>query len=339
MIVESNLHKLREQCFNVEVFPESVLNWIAEENFWNIWVPKNYGGLEMPFSEGLKTLKKIAKIDGSLGWTITLCSGANYFIGNLTEHFAKEIFLNSETNVCLGGSGGIFGTAEKLKDDKYRISGKWRYATGAPYLSHFTLNAEIWEDGKRLLKEDGSPKILSFILPKKDVKIINDWHTMGLKASVTQSFNVENIVVDKGYSFIYNEFYLPQEIFRIPFSVFADLTLWVNYIGMAEHFLEEAQKIRPSELLKSLENTLSNANLQVIQKSEKIEDMISLGNKISATFITEVHKIASVSVKNLSNEIMNVYPYLGIGASSENHQLNQVFRDYFTATQHHIFTR
>lgn len=338
MVVESNLHRLREQCFNVSVFPDVVLDWIVKENLWNLWVPKIYDGLETTFSEGLKTLKQLAKIDGSLGWTITLCSGANYFIGNLKEPIAKEIFLNPRHNICLGGSGGVFGKAEMLEDDKFQIYGKWKYATGAPYLTHFTLNAEIWKDGEQLKIKDGSPKVLSFILPKKYVQTMDDWNTMGLKASATQSFIVENAIIHSDYSFKYNEFYLPQDIFKIPFSLFADLTLWVNYIGMAEHFLEEAHKIRPMDLLKNLKRVILIANLKVTEKSGNIEEMINSGTNISATFMTEMHSISAASVKNISTEILQVYPYLGINASRENQQLNQVFRDYFTATQHHNFT-
>src|SRR5699024_10368812 len=131
------------------------LNWVEKENLWNLWVPKAYGGLECSFSEGLHKLKELAKTDGSLGWTVTLCSGANYFIGNLPKKTAEDIFINPDSPVCMGGSGGVFGTAEK-QGDHYLLSGKWRYATGAPYLTHFTLNAEIHENGVQLQNPDGS---------------------------------------------------------------------------------------------------------------------------------------------------------------------------------------
>ncbi|MBZ9629506.1 acyl-CoA dehydrogenase [Salegentibacter sp. LM13S] len=328
---------LRKLCLGADIFPEEVLTWIAEENLWNIWVPRNYGGLELSLTEGLEKLKKLTKIDGSLGWTVTLCSGANYFIGNLEPETAKEVFKKPHATV-LGGSGGVFGTAEKLGYN-YKISGTWRYATGAPYLTHFTLNAEIHENGKALLNEDGSPKIRSFVLPKEEVRLIEDWDTMGLKASVTHSFEVKDALISKRFSFIYNKFYQPQDIFKIPFSVFADLTLWVNYIGMAEHFLAEAQAVKPVEALKNLEENLNFHNQQIRRYSESIEAKIAAQEKISKNFIEEIHISASNSVKNISRNIIENYPYLGVKASQKNHPLNQVFCDYFTATQHHIFTK
>ena len=332
----NSIKQLREQCFDAAIFSSEILAWIGKENLWNIWVPKSYGGLEMSLSEGLLKLKTVARIDGSLGWTVTLCSGANYFIGNLDKQVADEVFLSPETPI-LGGSGGAFGTAEKMEKG-YKISGKWRYATGAPYLSHFTLNAKIMANGKEVLEKDETPKILSFIIPKEKVKIILDWNTMGLKATATHSFEVDSIVAEK-YCFQYNHFYLPQPIFKIPFSLFADVTLWVNYLGMAEHFLEEAQNILPKETLNDLTNIVLKTNREIFGFSEEIENTINQSQDFLEEYIEKVHTEAADSVRHISRLIIEVYPKLGIKASSKNNQLNLIFRDYFTATQHHIFSK
>lgn len=328
---------LREQCLGAETFSSEVLAWIQKENLWNLWVPKCYGGLEKSFAEGLRKLKSLAKIDGSLGWTITLCSGANYFIGNLQEDTAESIFLNPKGPVCLGGSGGVFGLAEK-QGNQYKLSGKWRYATGAPYLSHFTLNAKLTENGKTLKTEDGSPQVRSFIVSKTEVNIIEDWNTMGLIPTATHSFTVNNSLADKNHSFLYNHFYLPQPIYKIPFGLFADLTLWVNYLGMAEHYLEEIRSILPKEKCKGLKESVSITNQKIDRFSEEIEEYTSNeDSNLTTDYMAKIHKAAVHAVRTISQAIIEIHPLLGIKASRQDHQLNQIFRDYFTATQHPIF--
>ena len=317
------------------VFPQEVLDWITSGNLWNIWVPEAYDGLESTFSEGLQILKGLAKADGSLGWTVTLCSGANYFIGNLEPEIVAEIF---SATAILGGSGGMFGTAEK-KGNQFVLSGKWRYATGANYLTHFTLNAKIIENDVELKNEDGSPKFLSFVIPANKVSIIEDWKTMGLKASVTHSFEVENVVVDQKNSFVYNRFYLPQDIFKIHFSLFADMTLWVNYIGMAEHFAEESSTLVDTKLVEPLKEVLSISNKRIESHALEVESVTAKNEVFTDDYIKQVHQEASKSVKDLSKEIIKLFPLLGVKASREDHVLNHIFRDYFTATQHHIFSR
>ncbi|WP_300441478.1 acyl-CoA dehydrogenase [Christiangramia sp.] len=331
------MRRLREQLLGAERFTPKIIHSIKKENLWNIWVPKKFGGLEKGFSEGLSILQKLAKTDGSLGWTITLCSGANYFIGNLQPKTAAEIF-NSGESICFGGSGAVCGIAEK-EDNDFRISGKWSYATGSHYLSHFTLNARIVENNKTLKNEDGSEMVRSFVIPKEQVKIINDWQTMGLKATITNSFEVKNQPVSGEYMFQYNTFYQPQDIFRIPFSIFADLTLWVNYTGMASHFIEESKNLGKGKFLKNLKELFKNQENIIMGISLEIEEKIGNANKISEKRIREIHNTGAKSVHQISQELIAAYPNMGIQACSTGNQLNQIFLDFFTATQHHNFAR
>ena len=338
MTLVDNLHKLRKLHLGADVFPQDVLDWINNENLWNIWVPKTYGGLELSLTSGLSKLRELAKIDASLGWTITLCSGANYFIGNLQPSKAHEIFIKAGSAPCLGGSGGVSGTAE-IVDDSYRISGKWRYATGAPYLTHFTLNAEIWENGVQLLNDDGSPRVQSFVIPKEAVQVIEDWNTMGLKATATHSFAVDGYMAHESCSFSYNDCHLPHSIFKIPFALFADLTLWINYIGIAEHLLEEAGVVLGEGRLDALENAILESDRKIFLYASEIEKRIQENKAYDADYVKEIHEGAVQSVKGISRNIIEIYPSLGVKASTKGHTLNQIFCDYFTATQHHIFTR
>jgi alkylation response protein AidB-like acyl-CoA dehydrogenase len=328
------MRQFRDEITEGAFFDEAVLQELALQNLWNIWVPREFGGLEYGFSEGLEKLQSLARMDGSLGWTVTLCSGANYFIGNLEPETAKEIFAKP---AILGGSGGMFGTAEKV-GKQYKLNGIWKYATGAPYLTHFTLNAKIVEDGVEQTNEDGTPKFLSFVIPASEVTVIEDWDTMGLKASATHSFLVKDVLIDDRFSFVYNRFYLEQPIFKIHFSVFADLTLWVNYIGMAEHLLQEVKNTSLTEI-QLLRKVIQTANATVKAYAGNIEELTANSISIAPPLIPEIHEAASHSVRQISAAIISIFPHLGINASRENHIINRIFRDYFTATQHHIFTK
>lgn len=326
----------KKLTFGRDYFVDEVLKEVASKNLWNLWVPKVYGGMEVSLLQGLEALRILAQIDGSLGWTVTLCSGANFFVGNLKTTVAKEIFLGSQKPI-FGGSGGVSGIAER-HGEGYVVSGEWRYATGAPLLTHFTLNAKIWESGREVVDTNGEPIVRSFVLPSKQVQIIEDWKTMGLKATATHSFAVRSEWVHAKYSFLYDKLYLPHRIFKVPFSLFADLTLWVNYIGMAEHFLMEAHKQkRTGNSLKGLESLL-HEELGVLQDyAHQIQKKINNAQDIPIPWKTKIHQRASGSVPSISKAIIGMYPKLGVRAAGNGHPLNRVFLDYFTATQHHIF--
>ena len=331
-----NIGAIRKQLLNVETFNSEVLQLIEKQNWLNIWVPKQYNGLGLPFSEGLQILQKTAKIDGSLGWFITLCSGANYFSRNLKPTIAHQLFSSQKT--CFGGSGMLGGTAEK-QNDYYIVNGLWHYATGAPYLTHFTLNAKLIENGNEILDENGEPKFLSFILEKSQVELIPTWKSMGMVATSSHSFEVINQKVHQDYIFIYNEFYSDDLVEKIPFRVFADLTLLVNYLGMAEHFLEKSLELFSSNLQTEFEILLNESTSQTIDFSIKIEKLLSKNKVISNVLETEIHQFGENTTEQITNYIIQLYPHLGIKASKTNEEINQIFRDYFTATQHRNFRK
>lgn len=334
---EKELNYLKNHDLNAEHFPREVISQIEAENLWNLWVPENFGGREKSLIEGLRSLQYLAQTDGSLGWTVTLCSGANYFIGNLRASAREQIFSEPSNRICFGGSGSVSGTAEK-EGNYYRISGQWKYATGAPYLSHFTLNAELREKGQPITDTNGDAVIRSFVIPKEKAKIIEDWKTMGLKASATHSFSVDDALVHRDFSFHYDTTYLPQAIFKIPFRVFADLTLWINYIGMGEHFSTRAKDKLNADTTEKLERVLTRANKDIYSFAKKIESKTNDDRPIEDELKDDIHQCGVKTIRQLSEAIIQIYPFTGIKGSSKDQEINQVFRDYFTATQHFNFT-
>ncbi|QQQ28503.1 acyl-CoA dehydrogenase family protein [Chryseobacterium indoltheticum] len=317
--------------------PQLIIDQIHEERLLQIWVPKVYGGLGLRLNQGLQLLFDWSKIDGSLGWMLTLCSGANFFSRNLKPNIAKELFSNPKT--CFGGSGMVGGTAEKQNDGTFLINGLWHFATGAPHLSHFTLNARLTENGNPLLGESGNELIRSFVISKNQVEIIPNWKSMGMKATGTYSFKVENIKVTEDYSFIYDEFFTDDAIDKIPFRIFADLTLLVNYLGMAAHFSEEAIKIRPYLDIKFFDEKINKAMVKVIEFADEVEGLLNESKAITSEKQSEIHDYSSDLVYNLSHQILQIYIQLGIKASHTDSAVYQVFCDYFTATQHSNFRR
>src|SRR5882724_11660922 len=168
-IIESGLiNSLRETIAEAEeigqLHPDQ-LAIIYNQQWFNLFVPEKYNGLEYALPQALQIEEALAWVDGSLGWTVTLCAGANWFIGFLDPELAQKLFSNKE--VCLAGSGRPSGIA-KMNENGYEITGIWKYATGAPHATAFTANCVIERNGTIILNEDGSPLIRSFLFLKEE---------------------------------------------------------------------------------------------------------------------------------------------------------------------------
>ncbi|MDF2930787.1 MAG: hypothetical protein K0R36_118 [Chryseobacterium sp.] len=329
--------EIRNAMLGASEVSASIMNQIHHERLLQIWVPKIYGGLGFRLREGLSVLFDWSKIDGSLGWMLTLCSGANFFSRNLQPNIAKELFSNQKT--CFGGSGMIGGTAEKQGDGTFTINGLWHFATGAPHLSHFTLNAKLTENGNPLLDESGSEIIRSFVIPKDQVEIIPNWKSMGMKATGTYSFKVKDAKVSEDYSFVYDKFFTDDVLDKIPFRIFADLTLLVNYLGMATHFSDEAIEIRPQLNLNAFNQKIEGKKETLLRFANEIEVLLNDCEIISNEKQLEIHDFSTDAIKSLSHQILEIYFQLGLRATHTDSVIYQIFCDYFTATQHSNFRK
>ncbi|WP_156308486.1 acyl-CoA dehydrogenase family protein [Sphingobacterium endophyticum] len=330
---------------------DNQLKLIYQYNWFNIWVPKQLNGLELTFPSGLELIEELAYWDAGLAWTITLCSGANMFAGFIEPSLATQIW--QDPKVCLGGSGRVGGMAIKDAND-FIISGFWSYATGAPHLTHFTLNAKIVQNGQELLDENGEPVYYSFFVPREHVLFHYDWDTFGLECTASHSFSLENVRIPQENAFILAPHAKKNEspLFNIPFLPFAELTLLMNYIGMFKRFLDLSEKYyfekskdpnwvsTYSKLrFRTLDQMRTSFEIHV-EQIKKLADLVwdnAEKNKITEPEILDsISSLSKDLVKNIKLNAIDLLPNLGIRAAQRENELNIVFRNLFTASQHRL---
>lgn len=326
---------------------------LAYENQWfNLWVPKVYDGLEASLVEGLTLLEELAYVDGGYAWTVTLCSGANMFAGFLEPSLAKGIF--SQPTVCWGGSGRAAPTAN-WDGEHYILSGEWQYATGAPHLTHFTLNANLLDQGVPVLNEDGEQAVSSFFVPRDQVLIHYDWTSFGLECTASHSFSLQNIKVTKNHAFLLDPAAKKSDspLFDIPFMPFAEITLLVNYVGMFRRFLDLVEKYffekskdpnwasqyskERFKLLDAIQTDFNARRKHVFALAKTIWANVIAGNfEGNNGPYEDLASFSRAFVKDMRLQVVELFPLLGIRASQAEQEINIVFRNIFTASQHSL---
>lgn len=313
------------------------LDLILRNNWFNLFVPKTNGGLELSLPQALLLEEALAWVDGSFGWTVTLCSGANFFIGFLEPAIATELF--NDPKVCFAGSGAATGTAE-LKADGYHIKGHWKYATGAPHATVFTCVCNLKENGQLLKDGNGNTATAAFWLLPSEVKLQNDWNMMGMKATASRSFEAGPLAVPTNRRFTIDPAYaiLPQPVFRYPFLQFAEATLCVNFSGMAMRFLELYLKhaAEPDKSAIELQQELLQARDIFYEKIEQSWKTLNGGAHISDALLTEI-SIRSRALYAVCGKLMqSLYPAMGMRAAVSDSEGNRIWRNFYTASQHKL---
>jgi len=341
MIALEIVHQLSNLSARAEAdgrLVQEQLDIIYDQRWFKLFVPRCYGGLELTAPEGIRLEEELAWIDGSLGWTVTLCAGANLFVGYMQQPTAQTLF--TDRTVCLGGSGHASGIAVAERNG-YRVSGKWRYATGAPHLTHFTANCVLERDGAVVLDEAGNPQIKSFFFAKDDVRIVEDWPAFGLKATASHSFEVSGLWVDETHAFAIapEQVTLNQLIYQYPFLQFAEATLAANTLGMSRHFVSCAKDVLKDpvvDLAKEVTERLANASASFYQAVDVSWDELKEKGQPSSRTLQTVSDRSRALVRLCHEQIMLLYPHTGLTGADASTEINRIWRDLFTASQHSL---
>lgn len=319
------------------------LSIIYKQGWFKLFVPQMYGGLALPLPAALQIEEALAWTDGSLGWTVTLCSGANWFVGFIQEATAKNIFTNNKA--CLAGSGKPSGTA-KIIDGGYEITGYWKFATGSVHATAFTANCLIEKDGAIVINEDGSPKVSAFLLLKEEVTIHKQWDYIGMLATASNNFEVKQVKVATDRLFVIEKEHcvIDAAIYQYPFLHFAEATLAVNSSGMAIRFVELFEQLNTDSTRKIASKTMlelegmkdqfqtvrQNFYLAVQQSWEAhVQKDNSAQEKLQS--VSRASRELALHARKLVDEL---YPYCGLEAADTRSEINRVWRNLHTASQH-----
>jgi alkylation response protein AidB-like acyl-CoA dehydrogenase len=328
------------------------LQIIHEQNWLNQFVPKEFGGLELSLPQGVRIEECLSWADGSVGWVATLCSGAAWFSGFLSHELLTEIF--SENHVCFAGSGAPSGIA-RVVDTGYQVSGLWKYASGSLHATVFTANCVLTRENVPLLNDDGTPLVRAFLFKKEEVVVHRNWNSMGMVATGSHDFEVKSLRLDSKRCFVIDPKHATSEhpLYQFPFLSLAELTLTCNLSGMAVRFLDLCGilfagriKSRPlTELqIATLKRKLSDAQFELENCRREFYDRLDAsweicesGRIIPQAQLSEISR-CSHQLKDVARRCVNeLYPYCGLAAAGTDTEINRVWRNFHTASQHTLF--
>jgi hypothetical protein len=322
---------------------------IYQAGWFRMFLPSSLGGLELGLPEGLRLEEALARIDGSLGWTVTLCSGATMFAGFLEAPLAKELL--ADPHACFGGSGAPGGIADRQAGG-YRITGMWKYATGTPHLTAFTANCVLRENGIPLKDESGQPQVRAFVFKADEVIVHEDWNTMGLRATAGHSFEVNDLHVpaERAFDIMPGAARHSAPIFQYPFLPFAETTLAVNTSGMALHFLECCEAILTekaardngkwkefyAQLISEGKEQLSRQRAEFYVVADNSWAELLATGACSPVTLKAVDHVSRRLVWEAREVVQRLFPYCGMAATRPESTINRIWRDLFTASQHSL---
>lgn len=162
-----------------------VIDALTEAGVFRLRTPRHLGGHEASAETLVRVGRELGRGDGAAGWTASVYWIPTWMVCQFPDEVQEEVFSTPDVRVCGTLSPGGTGTAV---DGGIRVNGRWGFISGA-------LHAHWQEIIVVVPGEDGVPQPVVALVPMSDLRIVDDWHTSGLRGSGSVTTVAEDVFV------------------------------------------------------------------------------------------------------------------------------------------------
>ncbi len=313
------------------------IDLLFEHKLFKCFLSEKVNGLGLTIPQTLSIIEEASCLNGSLGWLIQIGNGGNYFLTNFEEKTGLDLF--SKKNVVIAGSGTATCNAT-LVDGGVIVSGKWKFCSGSEYATLFTVTFKIGD----------SEVIKSGIVPREKVKIIEDWKTIGMKNTSTNSIELENVFIPNEHIFSVSEkkSFLDEPVFNLPFIIYAQAFFISVAFGIFKRLIDETEKIikdshvfnnRQSDRLLKM-GEINSKGFKLLENGKKeVSELINMLIEqpiINSNTSKQIQEKFIFHANNLRTHALEIYVIHGIDAVYTENVINLFFNDLLVVTQHKL---
>ena len=237
------LHELTAEEVKLRRLPDPAWNALMDAGLMRGLQPSRWGGAEAEPSDYFLAVSEVARADGSAGWVTGIIGVHPWQLALFPPETQEEVW-GSDPSVMHSSSYAPTGRAEKVKGG-YRVSGRWSFSTGCDHCQWVNLGAI---GGGFDVEGVQMPDFRSFMLPRRDYRIDDNWRVAGLCGTGSKDIVVDDAFVPEHRSQSHWHYMLgnelpgwklnPGPLYRLPFAVVFNYALSVSVLGAARGFLE-----------------------------------------------------------------------------------------------------
>lgn len=337
--------------------PADVAEQMAELGLYRLLTPASLGGHECPPGLYFALVEHLARADAAAAWCCFIGCTSSLLAAYLPEDAAKALF--AAPTLKLAGVFAPRGQARPAVHDGVpglRVSGRWAWGSGTAHADLVSAGCLLLgADGQPQALADGSPRVLSVLLRRDQVHLLDNWHAFGLQGTGSGEFEVHDAFVPATHSAsLLDGPRLQTPLYRFPVFGLLALSIAAVASGIARealaHFSQQAQATvpqasqRPLASRATVQEATARAQAQLesacawqlatvaaawqaaqgLQTTAPLPLALRRDLRLASTHL--VHTAAAV--------VDRVYTLAGAGAVFDASPLQRALRNVHVATQH-----
>jgi alkylation response protein AidB-like acyl-CoA dehydrogenase len=183
-----------------ELAPE-VVQALHAAGLFRMLIPRDLGGAQLDLPTYLRVVEALAEADANVAWCVGQGTGCSFTAAYLPPTAARTMFGDDPRAVLAWGPGPN-GQAVPVSGG-WCITGRWGFASGSRHANWLGGMCPILDEtGARRLDADGTPAIRTFVFPKQQANVIDDWHVVGLRGTGSDSYSVTDLFVPEAFCYL-----------------------------------------------------------------------------------------------------------------------------------------
>ncbi len=223
-----------------ELLPELAAE-IADRGFFRMLLPRTLGGAEIDYLEHLSVVETLAEADASTAWCVNQNAVHATLSAKMPEGTAREIWKDQRAVVA---NGPPLSAEAVPVDGGYRLNGRWSFSTGFRHATWVTALTPVRNPESGEEPSWSQDDMLTLLVPKDDVTLIDAWQVNGLRGTGTYGFEIKDLFVPQDRA--YKQSDEPREsgpLYVIPLTLMFAGGFASGALGVARHALDEAIEV------------------------------------------------------------------------------------------------
>jgi len=177
--------------------PPDVLDGMFSADMFRLLVPRSCGGTELDPATFVQCVEAIAMGDASAAWCMNQGAVSMMAAAYMPLDAARDVF-GGKRDVLAWGYGPN-GRAARVEGG-WRVTGKWSFASGSRHSTWLGAHCLcVGPDGTPMRGPHGRNWERTALFPREKAEIVDDWFVMGLRGTGSDTYSVQDLVVDDAH--------------------------------------------------------------------------------------------------------------------------------------------
>jgi 3-hydroxy-9,10-secoandrosta-1,3,5(10)-triene-9,17-dione monooxygenase len=347
------LSERAEETERLRELPPATVEDIRRTGVHRVHQPARFGGAEAPLIYGLDIITEIGRGCCSTAWVLAQNVTHNLMVAHWPDKAQQEVWGGRPDALLSGILIPGVGSARRVEGG-YALSGRWPFVSG--------VNVCDWAIFTALIpNEQGVAEDRHFLIPRPEFKIVDTWHTVGLRGTSSNDVIVEEAFVPEHRSITVEDLkggthspgseFNTATVFRCPLYAVFGLYIASAPMGAAEvvveHYVAQAKKrialmtggalaqyttqqVRVAEASAAVET----ARMLLRNTAEEAMGILVSGRLPTNEERTKFRSYAAYAGKLMTNAVTLVWEAGGGNVIYDSNPISRGFRDVTSANRH-----